>query len=158
MSDTDTNLSHRLPKWPSRFPELISLTLTTNELKATTCPLPNSITTLSLEWNEITSLSSIRHPIISPKSSTSLSPWEQYQDHHRRPQQHPRLPISANCPLSRSLPQPSLIMDLPKPPLNSIPRLNNSPPLKKPLIRPTTPPSSHCSRYILNERLQTHDS
>ncbi|KAJ5133640.1 Leucine-rich repeat typical subtype [Penicillium atrosanguineum] len=45
----------------SRFPMLTSLTLTTNELKATTRPLPNSITTLTLEWNEITSLSSIRH-------------------------------------------------------------------------------------------------
>ncbi|KAJ5665995.1 Leucine-rich repeat typical subtype [Penicillium maclennaniae] len=45
----------------SRFPQLSSLILTTNELKATTRPLPNSITTLTLDWNEITSLSSIRH-------------------------------------------------------------------------------------------------
>jgi hypothetical protein len=35
--------------------------LTTNALKATTCPLPKHITTLNLEWNEIISLSSIRH-------------------------------------------------------------------------------------------------
>jgi hypothetical protein len=45
----------------SRFPALTSLTATTNQLKATTCPLPNSITTLTLEWNYITSLSSVRH-------------------------------------------------------------------------------------------------
>lgn len=45
----------------SRFPSLTSLTASENQLKATTRPLPNSITTLTLEWNNISSLSSIRH-------------------------------------------------------------------------------------------------
>ncbi|KAJ5544867.1 Leucine-rich repeat typical subtype [Penicillium sp. DV-2018c] len=45
----------------SRFPDLTSLTASANQLTEITSPLPSTITTLTLEHNEISSISVLRH-------------------------------------------------------------------------------------------------
>ncbi|EKV07377.1 Tubulin-specific chaperone, putative [Penicillium digitatum PHI26] len=50
-----------------RFPGLTSLTASANQLSEITCPLPSTITILTLEHNEITSISALRHLATLPK-------------------------------------------------------------------------------------------
>ena len=45
----------------ARFPGLTSLTASANQLSEISCELPNTITTLTLEHNDITSISALRH-------------------------------------------------------------------------------------------------
>ncbi|KAJ5138607.1 Leucine-rich repeat typical subtype [Penicillium bovifimosum] len=64
---TELHLDDTLLTWDeitaiaSRFPDLTSLTASANQLTDLTSPLPSTITTLTLEHNEITSLSALRH-------------------------------------------------------------------------------------------------
>ncbi|CAG7999991.1 unnamed protein product [Penicillium olsonii] len=64
---TELHLEETLLSWneiaavASRFPGLTSLTASANQLTETSCELPSTITTLTLEHNEITSISALRH-------------------------------------------------------------------------------------------------
>ncbi|KAJ5206060.1 Leucine-rich repeat typical subtype [Penicillium cf. griseofulvum] len=70
---TELHLEETLLSWDEiaaiayRFPGLTSLTASANQLSEITCPLPNTITTLALEHNEITSISVLRHLAALPK-------------------------------------------------------------------------------------------
>ncbi|KAJ5230724.1 hypothetical protein N7489_011432 [Penicillium chrysogenum] len=64
---TELHLEETLLSWDEiaaiacRFPDLTSLTASANQLSEITCPLPSTITTLTLEHNEMTSISALRH-------------------------------------------------------------------------------------------------
>ncbi|KAJ5343875.1 Leucine-rich repeat typical subtype [Penicillium brevicompactum] len=64
---TELRLEETLLSWneiaaiASRFPNLTSLTASANQLSEISCELPSTITTLTLEHNEITSISALRH-------------------------------------------------------------------------------------------------
>ncbi|CAI7667378.1 unnamed protein product [Penicillium crustosum] len=64
---TELHLEETLLSWDEiaaiayRFPGLTSLTASANQLTEITCALPSTITTLTLEHNEITSISALRH-------------------------------------------------------------------------------------------------
>ncbi|CAG7996937.1 unnamed protein product [Penicillium salamii] len=64
---TELHLEETLLSWnevaeiASRFPGLTSLTASANQLTEISCELPSTITTLTLEHNEITSISALRH-------------------------------------------------------------------------------------------------
>ncbi|CAG8199967.1 unnamed protein product [Penicillium salamii] len=64
---TELHLEETLLSWNeiaaivSRFPGLTSLTASANQLTEISCELPSTITTLTLEHNEITSISALRH-------------------------------------------------------------------------------------------------
>ncbi|KAJ5297671.1 hypothetical protein PENANT_c005G06601 [Penicillium antarcticum] len=64
---TELHLEDTLLNWDeiaavaSQFPGLTSLTASANQLSEITRPLPNTITTLTLEHNEFTSISALRH-------------------------------------------------------------------------------------------------
>ncbi|KAJ5823339.1 hypothetical protein N7447_005679 [Penicillium robsamsonii] len=70
---TELHLEETLLSWDEiaaiayRFPGLTSLTASANQLSEITCPLPNTITTLNLEHNEITSISTLRYLAALPK-------------------------------------------------------------------------------------------
>ncbi|KAJ5504206.1 hypothetical protein N7463_007080 [Penicillium fimorum] len=70
---TELHLEETLLSWDEiaaiayRFPGLTSLTASANQLSEITCPLPKTITTLNLEHNEITSISTLRHLAALPK-------------------------------------------------------------------------------------------
>ncbi|CAG8906561.1 unnamed protein product [Penicillium egyptiacum] len=70
---TELHLEETLLSWDEiaaiayRFPSLTSLTASANQLSEITCPLPSTITTLTLEHNEITSISALRHLGALPK-------------------------------------------------------------------------------------------
>ncbi|KAI3274298.1 hypothetical protein CBS147309_4202 [Penicillium roqueforti] len=70
---TELHLEQTLLSWDEitaiayRFPGLTSLTASANQLSEITCPLPSTITTLTLEHNEITSISALRHLAALPK-------------------------------------------------------------------------------------------
>ncbi|CEO60132.1 hypothetical protein PMG11_04772 [Penicillium brasilianum] len=75
---TELHLEETLLTWDeivevtSRFPALTSLTASGNQLRAISRPLPGAITTLTLENNEITSLSALR-PLSEIKTLEYLS-------------------------------------------------------------------------------------
>ncbi|OQE08951.1 hypothetical protein PENVUL_c008G07591 [Penicillium vulpinum] len=50
-----------------RFPGLTTLTASANQLSEITCPLPSTITTLTIEHNDITSISALRYLAGLPK-------------------------------------------------------------------------------------------
>ncbi|KAJ6089689.1 hypothetical protein N7467_004905 [Penicillium canescens] len=64
---TELHLEDTLLSWDeiaavtSQFPGLTSLTASANQLSEISRPLPNTITTLTLEHNEFTSISTLRH-------------------------------------------------------------------------------------------------
>ncbi|KAJ6004429.1 hypothetical protein N7522_006074 [Penicillium canescens] len=64
---TELHLEDTLLSWDeiaavtSQFLGLASLTASANQLSEISCPLPNTITTLTLEYNEFTSISNLRH-------------------------------------------------------------------------------------------------
>ncbi|KGO64596.1 hypothetical protein PITC_093230 [Penicillium italicum] len=64
---TELHLEETLLSWDEiaaiayRFPGLKSLTASANQLSEISCALPSTITTLTLEHNEITSISALRH-------------------------------------------------------------------------------------------------
>ncbi|CRL24106.1 Cytoskeleton-associated protein, CAP-Gly [Penicillium camemberti] len=70
---TELHLEETLLSWDEiaaiayRFPSLTSLTASANQLTEITCALPSTITTLTLEHNEITSISALRHLAALPK-------------------------------------------------------------------------------------------
>ncbi|KAJ5086660.1 hypothetical protein NUU61_007967 [Penicillium alfredii] len=70
---TELHLEDTLLTWDeiaavsSRFPALTSLTASANQLTETSRPLPDTITSLTLEYNEISSLSALRHLAALPK-------------------------------------------------------------------------------------------
>ncbi|KAJ5597693.1 hypothetical protein N7537_007777 [Penicillium hordei] len=70
---TELHLEENLLSWDEiaaiahRFPSLTSLTASANQFTEITCPLPGTITTLTLEHNEITSISALRHLAALPK-------------------------------------------------------------------------------------------
>ncbi|KAJ5961868.1 hypothetical protein N7501_006809 [Penicillium viridicatum] len=70
---TELHLEETLLSWDEiaaiayRFPGLTSLTASANQLTEITCALPSTITTLTLEHNEITSISALRHLAALPK-------------------------------------------------------------------------------------------
>ncbi|KAJ5169573.1 uncharacterized protein N7500_002356 [Penicillium coprophilum] len=70
---TELHLEETLLSWDEiaaiayRFPGLTSLTASANQLSEITCPLPSTITKLTLDHNEITSISALRHLAALPK-------------------------------------------------------------------------------------------
>lgn len=92
-------------------------------------------------------------------SRTPLHTRKQRPCHHRQHQRHiPRLYIPTNSLLRRPLTQQCLIMDIRQPPPHPIPGSNNPSTLRKPPLRPTTPPTRHSSSYIIHERFKANDT
>ncbi|CAG8255661.1 unnamed protein product [Penicillium nalgiovense] len=70
---TELHLEETLLSWDEiaaiayRFPDLTSLTASANQLSEITCPLPSTIITLTIEHNDITSISALRHLAALPR-------------------------------------------------------------------------------------------
>ncbi|KAJ5762232.1 uncharacterized protein N7511_005614 [Penicillium nucicola] len=70
---TELHLEDTLLSWDeiaaitSQFPDLTSLTASANQLSEITCPVPDTITSLTLEHNNFVSISALRHLSALPK-------------------------------------------------------------------------------------------
>ncbi|KAJ5606177.1 hypothetical protein N7510_008958 [Penicillium lagena] len=144
---TELHLEDTLLTWDeiaaltSRFPALMSLTVSANELVEITRPLPSStITTLILEHNDFTSLSTLHH-LTSLPNLQRLSLRGNNISAIQDTLQPPLLPLPIDPPLRRPLPQQHPNLDIHQHPPNPLSGPNNPPPLRQSTLRTITSPT-----------------